>query len=291
MIKDILTLILFIIILTVSVPSYAEPKPGDMLDIRNLPTIEQSTLEEYIPEIAKSRIVYVGEQHDFVGDHITQLEIIRQLHELDPKIAIGLEMFQKEYQEHLTAYIAGEINEDEMLVYTRYFLGWSFDYRLYKPILRYARKHKIPVIALNVLESVAQKVSKEGIDSLTEEERKHLPTEITEPTQLYLDRMRFFFSGHPTGDKARSLVRFVQVQVLWDETMAESIVHFVNNNPKRRLVVLAGVIHVAERFGIPDRVNARIDVDDVVILPGRHVNPAPGVADFLIWTPDVELPK
>ena len=46
---------------------------------------------------------------------------------------------------------------------------------------------------------------------------------------------------------------FYQVQILWDETMAESIYDFLNVNPDYQMVVLAGNGHLVYGYGIPKR--------------------------------------
>lgn len=57
--------------------------------------------------------------------------------------------------------------------------------------------------------------------------------------------------------------RFLQAQVLWDETMAEKIAEFVNAHPDYQVVVLAGQGHIVYGYGIPGRVERRLGVGKV----------------------------
>jgi uncharacterized iron-regulated protein len=57
--------------------------------------------------------------------------------------------------------------------------------------------------------------------------------------------------------------RFLQAQVLWDETMAEKIAQFVKANPDYQVVVLAGKGHIVYGYGIPSRVERRLGVGKV----------------------------
>ena len=61
-----------------------------------------------------------------------------------------MEMFQQPFQRYLDEYVAGSIDEQTMLRATEYYRRWRMDFRHYAPILRYAREHGLPVIALNV---------------------------------------------------------------------------------------------------------------------------------------------
>ena len=46
-----------------------------------------------------------------------------------------------------------------MLKQTEYFTRWRFDYRLYRPILRFARDQGLPLVALNVPRELTERVA------------------------------------------------------------------------------------------------------------------------------------
>ena len=257
---------------------------GLVLDLRNLPT-----LDTIVSELAKSRVVYVGEAHTTYGHHLSQLEIIRRLHELDPNIAIGMEFFQQPFQQHLDDYISGALDEKEMLRKTEYYIRWAYDYRHYKPILDYAKEHGLPLIALNMPKEITRKVGAEGLDSLTDEERLKIPADIDESNSLYKKRIKSIFYQHPHGED-RSFDNFMQVQLLWDEGMAERAAGYLKQNPKKRLVVLAGIGHLEDGTGIPQRVTRRVPVKGSIVLPADSVDVRPGVSDFLLYPEDAKLP-
>jgi len=257
---------------------------GTVLDLRNLPT-----LDTIISELAKDRVVYVGEAHTAYGHHLSQLDIIRRLHEIDPNIAIGLEFFQQPFQQYLDDYIAGILDEKEMLRKTEYYIRWAYDYRHYKPILDYAKEQGIPLIALNLPKEITRKVGAEGMDALTDKERTQIPDDIDETNSLYKKRIKRIFYQHPHGE-GRSFDNFMQVQLLWDEGMAERAAEYLLQNPKKRLVVLAGIGHLTDGTGIPQRVTRRIPVKSSIVLPADSVDVRPGVSDFLLYPEDAKLP-
>lgn len=237
------------------------------------------TLSDVIGAASDKRIVYVGEHHDQFSHHNIQVQVIRALLRKDRKIAVGMEMFQRPFQKALDEYIAGTISEREFLERTEYFKRWVFDYNLYKPILDLCRAEKIPVVALNLRREITEKVAKEGMDALTEEERKELPTQMDMADDEYRARLRQVFNQH-RGSEGRNFDDFLQAQVIWDETMAESIDRYLKDNPDRCLVVVAGGGHLVYGAGIPKRAFRRNGLPYTIILNDNNADPS--IADFIV---------
>jgi uncharacterized iron-regulated protein len=103
------------------------------VDLHTLPD-----LAAIIPQLAESRVVFVGESHTDYAHHLNQLAIIQGLHERRPDLAIGMEYFQQPFQEYLDEYGAGKLTETGLLAKTQYFKRWGYDFHLYEPILKYA---------------------------------------------------------------------------------------------------------------------------------------------------------
>jgi len=238
------------------------------------------TLSDIIDSAAGKKIVYVGEYHDRFSHHSVELDVIKGLYRKDQKLAVGMEMFQRPFQKTLDDYIKGSIDEREFLKNTEYFKRWGFDYNLYKPILDFARSKKIPVIALNLRREITDKVSKGGMDSLSEEEKKEVPQQMDFSDSEYRDQLKEVFEQHKsTGE--RDFDFFYESQVLWDETMAMSIDEFLRKNPDHRMVVVAGGGHISYGSGIPKRAFRRNGFDYAVILnDGALVK---GISHYLVF--------
>ena len=219
-------------------------------------------LKEILPELKKAKVIYLGETHDSSQDHENQLKIIQELYKNNPKIAIGMEMFQRPFQEIINQYIAGKITEAELIEKTEYKNRWGFDWELYAPILRFAKEKQIPVLALNTPSEISRKVAKEGIEKLTNAEKKSIPpiTEIRLDNIAYRQMVLKAFEQHQSAGhgNSSSANRFFLAQVLWDETMADGIAKFIKANPNYQMVVLAGQGHIVYGYGIPSRVERRI---------------------------------
>jgi uncharacterized iron-regulated protein len=261
------------------------PETTPAIRLSNTPTMKQ-----IIPELVHNRVIYVGETHTRYDHHLMQLEIIRQLHALYPQLAIGMEFFQQPFQQYLDAYIRGELDEREMLRRTEYYERWRYDYRLYAPILRYAREHGIPLIALNLPVEITQKVGRDGMESLSDKEQAQLPDEIDRSDNNYTQRLKEIYNHHPEG-QAPNFEQFLTSQLLWDEGMAQRIVDYLNANPHRRMVVLAGSGHLAYGSGIPNRVARRLPVDSSLIINNWEGALDPTVADILLLPEEQVLPK
>ena len=158
-----------------------------------VPTVKD--LAEVIREVEERKVIYVGENHDRFSHHVVQLEVIKSLHQKEKKVAIGMEMFQRPFQGALDDYIEGRIGEREFLIKTEYFKRWKYDYNLYRPILQFARVEKIPVVALNVQTEIVEKVARTGLESLTEEEKKSIPSQMDFSDETYRDTTSQNFPG------------------------------------------------------------------------------------------------
>jgi uncharacterized iron-regulated protein len=238
------------------------------------------TMDAVIDGTAGKKIVYVGEYHDRFAHHNVQLQVIKSLHKKDPRLAIGMEMFQRPFQKTLDDYLGGAIDEREFLKRSEYFKRWGFDYNLYKPILDFARAGKIPVVALNLTREIVEKVSKRGMDALSDEEKTSLPHQMDFSDDDYRDRLKQVFGQHKSPDE-RSFDFFYQAQILWDETMAESIDQYLKQHPDLRMVVLAGGGHIAFESGIPLRAFRRNGYPYVTVLNDADIEP--GAANYIVY--------
>jgi uncharacterized iron-regulated protein len=237
-------------------------------------------LSDVVKGLANKKIVYVGEQHDKFAHHQVQLEILQGLYRQNPKIAVGMEMFQRPFQKALDDYIAGAIDERTFLKRSEYFKRWDIDYHLYKPILDFARAKHLPVIALNVRREIVEKVGKGGLDSLSKEETQEIPAELDRSDPQYRERLKEIFAAHQQREN-KNFEFFYQAQMLWDETMAESIDRFLKQHPDYRMVVLAGAGHVQYGSGIPKRAFRRNGLDYAIVLSDAEIEK--DIAHYIVF--------
>jgi uncharacterized iron-regulated protein len=242
---------------------------------------------EVLRAIASTQVVYLAENHNSTADHIAQLDIIKALDETN-ELAIGLEMFQRPFQSALDDYLAGTITEAELIVQSEYRTRWGFDWELYAPILRYAKENQIPVLAMNTPTEATRQVAREGLASLKGDMLKYLPpiAEVDTTDEAYRALIAQVFGTHGHGH-SMNLDNFFAAQVLWDETMAESIVNQLSADAERQIVVLAGEGHIAFDYGIPSRVARRLpNIEQASVRLSPADQPVtPGFTDFIWVTP------
>jgi uncharacterized iron-regulated protein len=243
--------------------------------------------QQILQSLRSANITYLGETHDSTTDHQDQLTILQNLRQKGPKLAIGLEMFQKPFQGALDRYLAGQISETELQAQSEYQKRWGFPWENYAPLLRLAKEQRIPVIALNTPTEITRKVAKQGLASLQGDDLKYIPplAEIDRSNTAYRDRIFASYRQHQlqATTNSKSFDRFYEAQILWDETMAAAAATFYRQNPQSRLVIIAGQAHISYGHGIPSRLRRRLSdlktVQKSVILSSDETWD-PAIADF-----------
>ncbi|MGF1481302.1 MAG: ChaN family lipoprotein [Cyanophyceae cyanobacterium] len=245
------------------------------------------THAEIISALTQADIVYLGETHNSVEDHEAQYHIIAALYEQNNQLAIALEMFQRPYQFALDQYLAGEISEGELRTKTEYDQRWGFEWEYYAPILRFAQAHRLPLLALNTPTEVTRKVARQGLASLSASERRTIPplSEIRTDNAEYRRLLQDVYAQHSHGEQTeRSFENFFAAQVLWDETMAETVAQFWQANPSYQVVVLAGQGHIIYDYGIPSRVVRRFANSERSDVAATSAHSQPTQATVLLGT-------
>jgi uncharacterized iron-regulated protein len=217
---------------------------------------------ELLDHLAHLRVVYVGEIHDSVQDHRVQLAVLRGLYErAGGKLALGVEMLKRPYQAQADAFVRGEMDEASFRrVWAESWGHWE----LYAELLRFAREKGVRLLALGAEAQLTEAVKRLGVTGLPPDPAARLPEmDLDDPHhRAYL---RAIFAGHGRG--AAQFDAFYRVQVLWDETMAETAARFLQREDDVRLVVLAGAGHVRFGFGIPRRLFRRMPMPYAIVLP------------------------
>jgi uncharacterized iron-regulated protein len=249
------------------------PLPPDIVARSALPlyALEGDTRlsePELWERLASYRVVCLGEQHDNPSHHYAQRRAIEELGRRNAArehaFAIGLEMFQTPYQPVLTGFVTGALPEAELLEQSEYRTRWGFDFALYRPLLEAARQLGVSALALNAPRELTRKIGREGLGSLGPEDAKQLPE-----LELGDADHRAYFSkameAHPMPAGGPRFDDMYAVQVVWDETMAESSVRWLTAaGPTSQVLVLAGAGH-CHRSAIPGRAARRLNTPGAVL--------------------------
>lgn len=249
----------------ISIELFAEPEGIRVPDTKSF--------DDIVDELQQSKVVYTGEIHTDMGNHILQLQVIQALFQENPDLAIGMEMFPRSSQQALDEYIDGTItSERDFLKKSNYFSVWGFDYRYYREIIDFARLKGIPIVALNIDKAIVSKVFQEGsLDGLEDDQFQMIPAERDLDVPGYSERLSRAFASHNTkAFTPEKIGGFIQAQSIWDETMADNIVNYLSEHPEKRMVVIAGNGHVYKDSAIPLRVKRRMNVPQSVLVTMNH---------------------
>jgi uncharacterized iron-regulated protein len=236
--------------------------------------------------IEDSKVVMIGETHDRYDHHLNQLAVIQGLHERGVPLAVGMEAFQRPFQAHLDAFVAGRIDEPALLERTEWDRRWRFDPGLYRDILNYVRAHRIPLVALNAPVETVHQVSMGGIEGLDAEQRTLFPPNIELAAGPYRRQLETVFSLHADMPPER-LERFLQVQYVWDQTMARSAADYLADNPERTMVVLAGSGHLLHDDAIPKRLRRLQPGKQAVLVTDTGFIPDGAQPDYVLAARDL----
>lgn len=266
--------VLFLLIpVTCACVGTSTPEPVRIVDLR---TGRDASFESMVSDLLQARAIYLGEEHDREDHHELQAAVLRAVHRRDPSLAVGMEMFQRPTQPALDAYVSGAIDLDEMLRRTEWDERWGFDAEMYAPVLEHARAHHLPLVALNAPRVVTRTIARQGVDGLAEEQRRAL-AELDLSDARHRAMVEEALGSHG-GMAPDMLERFYTAQVVWDETMAETVARTLTApGAPRRMVILAGRMHVLEGLGIPRRAGRR------GARPWRVVLPVSSEDDLAQW--------
>ena len=266
---------------------YPLPSPPRIGQIVHLPTGSLVSTEQMFTLAGDARIVYFGETHDNPASHRLELQLLQALAGRHPgHQALGMEMFNRAQQPALDRWVAGELTEKAFLRESRWFENWGMDFAYYRDLLNLARERRIPVIALNAEKSLVGAVRGKLPEQLSIDEQARLPElDLNDPYHRSL--VAAIFGDH--SHKGMQLDGFVRVQTLWDETMAESAVRYLESaaGKEMHLLVIAGGNHVSHGFGIPRRVFRRLPAS-YLLIGGREIDIP---ADKLNRLMNVEVPE
>jgi uncharacterized iron-regulated protein len=101
-------------------------------------------------------VIFIGEEHESRASHQAELTILKGLAERDSNLILALEMFERDVQDVLDAYLKGKILEKKFLKQSRPWPNYLEDYR---PLIEFAKKKGMPVIAANIPRRAAAAVA------------------------------------------------------------------------------------------------------------------------------------
>jgi len=245
---------------------------------------------DVLSRAARASVVLLGESHDSAEHHRWQLQTIAALHALRPDLVLGFEAFPRRAQPALDRWVAGELSEKEFLAQTDWRSVWRVDAALYLPLFHFARMQRIPMLALNVDQSLIREITRKGYDAVPAERHEGVGRPAP-ASEAYVDWLLPVWGEHerPGGKPAKlerddpDFRRFVESQTTWDRAMAEALAAAARRPGAPLVIGIMGTGHIAHGYGVPHQLRALGIADPETLLPwdrGAECKTlVPGLAD------------
>ncbi|MDQ3046203.1 MAG: ChaN family lipoprotein [Bacteroidota bacterium] len=248
---------------------------------------KETNYAQLLKEAKSADVILFGELHDNPISHWLQLQLTRDLADLNKgSLIFGAEMFEADDQIAINEYLAGKITEKTFLAEVKLWPNYKTDY---KPLMELAKTENIPFIATNVPRRYANLVYSKGInqlDSLDPESKKWmvpLPMKYDADLKCYKDII-LSAGGHGGENLPKS-------QALKDATMAYFIMK--NLESKKKFIHYNGAYHSNFHEGIEWYLKQSMPQLKVLTINTSQQNGIDTLskeafksADFIICTPE-----
>ncbi len=267
--------------------------------------------------LSKARAVCIGEEHPNPHHHWAQLHSVREIAKRigKAKLGLGLEMIQRPFQGPVDDYVAKKITAETLQSRVGWAERWGYEWSFYAPTFDATIAAGGTIIALNTPKELTKKVVRQGLESLTPDEKTQVPDLVLDDKahRAWFDALMGDMGGagghtskgpdkpadvpnphetkpdapnphetkpeSPHGAGMPSADRIYTAQVLWDETMADGSAKWLKANPTGHLIILAGNGHCHDS-AIVNRMKRR-GIADVISVRAVIDDGEGGVADVL----------
>lgn len=208
--------------------AFTSDKPAYQFYTQKLKTVNY---EKVLKEAKDADVVFFGELHNNPICHWLELELTKDLYATrKEQLILGAEMFEADNQTALSDYVSGKTTDKEFPKQARLWNNYKTDYR---PLVDFAREHKLPFVATNVPRRYASAVARMGLASLdtvpTAQKAWMAPLPLTVDLTLpgYKAMLDMMHGGNAKPDPEQG-ANFARAQAIKDATMS----HFILQNRK-----------------------------------------------------------
>lgn len=239
--------------------------------------------EKMMKKLRTADFVFFGEYHNDPIAHWLQLEVQKDIAEAKGKnVLLSFEMFEQDQQDLMSAYMNGELTDEQFEDTCRLWPNYETDY---KPLLLHAKENGLKVVASNIPRRYANmlfKGNRASLDTLSAQERSWMaPLDFKVDSTLSQYVPLIEMAQHMKGKN------MLEAQAIKDATMA----HFIAKNRQNNETVIhyngayhsdfyQGVVwYLEQELGQLNKVTiSTVSQRDVSKLDKEHLNRA----DFII---------
>jgi uncharacterized iron-regulated protein len=239
-------------------------------------------------------VVFFGESHTNPIAHWLELQLLKDLcHEKKGKVILGTEIFERDNQLLISEYSSGLIRKKDFEAEAKLWPNYKTDYA---PIIDFAVKNKVKIVATNIprrFASVVNLKGLEGLDSINGLERgmmAPLPLKYNPNLACYKNLAEMF-----AGSDNHQSDNLPKAQAIKDATMAHFILKnideentFFHFNGSYHSENSEGIVWYLKEYNKRNATDLKVvtitcvDQDDVSEVEKDNL----GKADFIIVIPD-----
>jgi len=213
-------------------------------------------------DFSDADVILVGEWHTHAGIHRFQTDLLKSTLQSSKPVALSMEQFSRDSQAILDQYLGGEIGEQTLMKEASAWPNYESDYR---PLIELAKTNQIDVIASNAPKPQVRCIGRNGLEYLNrldDDERLWLASDIDTSASPYKEK---FMASMHHGSPKQTKKQF-EAQIIWDETMAESITQYLKQKPNTQVIHIAGKFHTEGGLGTAQSILRRSPNLKIVIV-------------------------
>ncbi|MGP8309073.1 ChaN family lipoprotein [Vibrio sp. YIC-376] len=233
------------------------------------PSGDPVSITTLTPELQQADVILIGEWHTHAGIHRFQTDMLKHLSTGKRPIALSMEQITRDKQDVLDAYLDGQIGEQYFIQQSNAWPNYESDYR---PLIEFAKRSDMPVIAANAPKKIVRCIGRQGVDYLNKldsRERSFVAETINTGDSLYKEK---FMSSMHHGKPEQTEKQYA-AQMTWDETMAESVVNYLAKHRGTLVVHIAGNFHTEGGLGTATSILSRNpNLKVIIITPNAEIS-------------------
>lgn len=276
---------------------------GQVLDGKTGQAVD---LSDWLKNLARYDIVYVGEEH-YNRYHIdAALTILNTMLADGIRPALTMEMFGWDGQAALTDYLSAPGRQDSAwLDRARWQQNWGGSFENYAPLVDFARDHHLSLYAMNPPKSLIRRVVKAGLNQARQESewtQWEMDREEIVDDPAYRSKILDQLQRCHGGGSEKDYVPMYEASMVRDEGMAKTVAHalqtarLTESSPRTLILSYTGGGHIQYNLPIPARVARRfanevkqatvylVSYDPSRIEDIQHLLQE-GIADYIWLTP------
>ena len=245
-------------------------------DIVETATGRSLSVSELADEVKGADVIFFGEFHDNAAIHELEEALFEALYDKKGRdLVLSLEMAEQDVQSVLDAYLKGEVDEETYLAQSR---PWPNYKEAYGPVVEFAKKHELSVVAASIPRPAAAAYARTGtLDGIPEAWKSYVPDPLY-PSSLAYERkfMKIMkaLKGRAMPVSEETIPKLFAAQSLKDNAMAERLAAYKKSHPNHLVYHLTGSVHSGGYLGTVEQLHRRRPDLDIQVITAVFAEPS-----------------